>query len=185
MPKSLKRAIKVRLQRPRLDKDEFNHLTDILFELNKENHSKCAKLLGIGITTWKRWETQPPTWPYWNIVLRHVLKSAIPQIAGNRGLTEKHRQKLITALTQLPKDDPLTDYIEDQAYRVAGSVTHLRSLLLAKGMYKDEIFVTAKMGGFSQKTLENAARTLGIVKTQEGFGKHKRSYWRLPNEDDE
>lgn len=180
-----KRQIRITAKTHVLDLEEFNKLTDILFETYKEKHATCARMLGISTRTWRSWETKPPTWPWWNLVLRHLLQISISHIEGNRGFSKEHKDKLRNALGELSHTDPLLDYIEDQSYNIAASVQHLRQLLMKKGRYKDEIFTTAKMGGFSRKTLERASKTLEVVKTQEGYGSHKRSYWRLPNEDDD
>ena len=180
-----RRQIKLRYTVPTLNRKEFYALTDILFETLKENNAACARILGISPITWKKWTSDPPIWPYWNITLRYILKALIPQIEGNRGFSKKHRDRLINAIQQLPKDDILLDYLEEESYTVASSVQHLRNKLIRKGMFKDELFTTANLGGFSHKTIERAAKTLGVVKTQEGYGSEKRSYWRLPNEDDD
>lgn len=180
-----KRQTKLKAKPPKLDLEEFNILTDALFETYKENNAACARMLGISTRTWKKWETDPPTWPYWNLILRHILKISISHLDGHRGTSKVHRDRIINALSRLKHDDPLISDIEERTYDVAASTAHLRQLLIRKGMYKDEIMTTANLGGFSRQMIESASRVLEVVKTQKGFGEHKRSYWRLPNEDDD
>lgn len=164
---------------------EFNALTDVLFELYKENYSACAKLLGISRHTFKRWEKVPPTWPYWNVVLRHVIKHTLAGIIQKRGATAKHKKRILAAFNAIPDSTAFADEINNLAYNNAAAETHLRRLLSPGGMFFDEICKAANSGGFDEKTLRRAARNLQIVKTQEGYGEHKRSFWRLPTEDDE
>lgn len=188
MPKDrIQGQLKITYNKPQpLDQKEFAALADILYEAFKGNNTACATVLGVSVITWKGWLHTPPKWPYWNIILRLVLKDVLTSLAARKGSqTKKHKDRLTSALRQLPHNDPLPNMILETGYDYAASVQHLRQLLIRKGMFKDQIFTTANMGGFSKKSLENASRTLGVIKTQEGFGDHKRSWWRLPNEDDE
>jgi hypothetical protein len=185
MERKRRRQTKIQAFNPKLDIEEFNHLTDLLFEMFKENHAACARALGISRITWKRWEKEPPTWPFWNIVIRHVIKSYLPQLAARRGLTEKHRARIILQLSALRDADELGEEIGTLAYQLSGAEAHLRQLLSRKGMFWHEIRAAANCGGYTSKTLRKAARNLGVVKTQEGYGEEKRSYWRLPDQDDD
>ena len=185
MEKSKRRQIKIKAKAETLDLDEFNALTDLLFEVFKENSAACARVLGISRITWKKWEKEPPTWPHWNVVLRHIIKSYLPALAARRGLTAKHKERIIALLTQVKEGDKLGEEIGTLAYNLAGAEAHLRRLLARKGMYWDEIRGPKNCGGYTWKTLRMAARALGVVKTQEGYGDEKRSYWRLPDQDDD
>lgn len=185
MKKSTRRQTKVPLLTAVLDIDEFNSLTDLLFELMKENHSKCARLLGISRHTWKKWETDPPTWPWWNLVLRVLIKQYITALRGRKGLTQSHRQRVMETLHKIPNSLEFMEEIDTEAYQLAASSDHLRRLLTPGGMWFDDIIKPANSGGFSEQTLRRAARSIGVVKTQEGFGKKKRMRWRLPDQDDD
>src|SRR4051812_47809461 len=91
---------------PPLDLDEFNALTDVLFEALNGNVSACAKLLGISRPTWKRWETDPPEWPWWNLVLRHVIKHTLTGMIGRRrSPSAKHRQHMRDALAKVKNSE--------------------------------------------------------------------------------
>jgi hypothetical protein len=184
MPKDKKR-IKLKQFRPVLNMDEFHALAELLFVALKENNTACAQALGISTKTWLRWNRHPPAWPWWNIVLREAIRQIVSSLEASRASTRKHRNQIIRALTALPSNDTLAEDLGDMAYTRAGAQTHLRNKLLKRGMWKDELFQAANMGGYSPKSLEVAARALEIVKTQEGFGKDKRSFWRLPTEDDD
>lgn len=169
----------------KLDHDEFYALTDLLFEILKEKHSLCARVLGVSTSTWRRWETNPPTMPHWNLVLRHVIKTLLRNlVATKKSTTKKHKRRMTEALALIPHS---TDFEEDVAYAAyddSEATLHLRHLLQGEGMYWDEIRTAGNSGGFSQKTLRTAAARLNVVKTQQGYGDHKRSFWRLPGPDD-
>ncbi len=185
MERPKRRQTKIQKFNPKLDIEEFNQLTDILFELFKENAAGCARALGISRITWKRWEKDPPQWPFWNLVIRHVIKSYLPQLAARRGLTRKHQARIIAQLSALRDGDQLGEEIGTLAYQLSGAEAHLKALLLRKGMFWHEIRTAANCGGYTSQTLRKAARGLGVVKTTEGFGEKKRSYWRLPDQDDD
>lgn len=184
MEKSTRRNIKIKLRKPKLDIDEFNALTDVLFELFKENGSKCAFMLDISRSTWTKWTTNPPRQWWWNLVLRDVIKSAIAGLHGRRGFTARHRRKVMEALSRVPQSEEFLGVIEAETYNVDGAANFIRATLGRKGMFWDELRKPANSGGYNERTLRKAARMIGVVKTQEGFGDDKRSYWRLPNEDD-
>lgn len=171
--------------RPTLDHKEFRQLYEVLIEATKENYSRCGKLLGVTRKTFMAWNTNPPKWPWWNMVLREAIKIMIASTAAKKGMTRKHRSRIIHLLSQIPKSDSFLMDIENMAYEFAGAEAHLRRLLAKRGMFKDEIMTVKNMGGYSSRSLESAARTLSVVKTQEGYGKDKRSYWRLPDQDDD
>jgi hypothetical protein len=183
--RKIRRQTKVKAKEHTLDTDEFNQLTDILFELFKENHSACARVLGVSRLTWRKWEKEPPTWPWWNLVLRHIIKSYLAPLAARRGLTKKHRQVLLDRFNSLTDGSEMLDEIDRLAYDIAGAATHLRRLLSRKGMFWDEIRLPAHCGGYNMKTLRRAAKQIGVIKSSEGYGENKRSYWRLPDQDDE
>jgi hypothetical protein len=185
MERSRRRQTKIQAYAPKLDVEEFNKLTDLLFEVFKENSAACARALGISRVTWKRWEKDPPQWPFWNLVIRHVIKSYLPALASRRGISRQHHQRIIKQLAELRDADSLGEEIGNLAYEAAGAETHLRRLLSRKGMYWHEIRAVANAGGFTSKSLRKAARAIGVVKTQEGYGDRKRSYWRLPDHDDD
>lgn len=185
MEKSQRRRLQINKFQPILDVDEFNKLTDLLFELMKENHSQCAQLCGVNRKTWKTWETKPPTWPWWNMVLRHIIKMVLSSIIAKRGLTKKHKHSIQQRLNLIPDNSDFVEELGALAYSFTGAEAHLRRLLRKGGMYWDDIRLAANCGGYSPKTLRVAARALGIVKSQHGYGNHKRAYWKLPDQDDE
>lgn len=185
MEKSRRRQVKLRPYTLKLDEDEFNSLTDLLFELMKENHSACAKLLGINRVTWRKWEKEAPEWPWWNLVLRHAIKLVLASITARRGLTRSHKRKIQERLNAIPNHSEFEEELGSLAYSWTGCEAHLRAVLAPGGMFWDQIRLPANSGGYSPKTLRVAARSIGVVKTQEGYGENKRSYWRLPDQDDD
>jgi hypothetical protein len=185
MEKSARRQIKLPKFDPKLDVDEFNQLTDILFELMKESGSRCARILGISRSTWRKWTTNPPRQWWWNVVLRTVIKHYITALHARRGLTGKHRRTVMDMLAKIPHSDEFMEELAAMAYDLEGATRFLRDTLAGKGMFWDELRKPANSGGYTQQTLRKAARMIGVVKRSEGFGDEKRSYWRLPNEDDD
>lgn len=182
---SNRRQIKLPKFRPKLDVDEFNKLTDLLFEACKEKHALCAKLLGISVLTWRKWERNPPRWPYWNIILRYVIREYLGAIEARRGLTRQHRLRIKDRLQQIERAEELDEQIVVLAQNLSGAQRHIRLTLGGKGMFWDELRLPANCGGYSPKTLRKAARALDVIMTQEGYGNKKRSYWRLPTEYDD
>lgn len=180
-----RRQIKLPKFRPKLDVDEFNQLTDLLFEMMKEKHAACAKLLGISVLTWRKWEQEPPKWPYWNLVLRHVIREYLGAIEARRGLTRSHRLRIRDRLQHIEHAEELDEEITVLAQKLSGAERHIRLTLGGKGMFFDELRLPAHSGGYSPKTLRKAARALGVIMTQEGYGANKRSYWRMPTEYDD
>jgi hypothetical protein len=88
-------------------------------------------------------------------------------------------------MSRIPQSDEFLDEIASMAYDVHGASQYLRLTLGGKGMFWDELRKPANCGGYSPATLRKAAKMIGVVKRSEGFGEDKRSYWRLPNEDDD
>jgi hypothetical protein len=180
-----RRQVKLPKFRPKLDLDEFNALTDLLFETCKEKHQTCAKLLGISVLTWRKWEQSPPGWPYWNLVLRYVIREYLGAMEARRGLTRSHRLRIRDRLQHIERAEELDGEITAIAQSLSGAQRHIRLTLGGKGMFWDELRLPANCGGYSPRTLRKAARTLEVVMTQEGYGQHKRSYWRMPTEYDD
>lgn len=186
MDKHRRRQRKLQKTTPPCDPKETEALLDLLFEASKENNSFCARLCGVDTRTWKRWTKEPPTEWYWPLVLRHAIKHLLSQmIAQRRATTAKFRRGILEALSKIPQHKDFEVDIAHMAYEARGAELHLRTLLIRGGRWWSEIQLPANNGGYSKQTLQKAARTLGIVKTQEGFGKDKDSFWRLPNEDDD
>jgi hypothetical protein len=88
-------------------------------------------------------------------------------------------------MSRIPEPDDFMHEVEDLAYNIEGAARYLRDTLAGKGMFWDDLRLPANSGGYSAATLRKAARMIGVVKRQEGYGEDKRSYWRLPNEDDD
>lgn len=119
------------------------------------------------------------------MVLRAVIKEQLAAIQSKRGLTRQHRISIRDRLSQIEGHERWAEDISAAAIELSGSERHLRLTLGGNGMFFDDLMKPANSGGYSDKTLRKAARHLGVVKTQEGYGKHKRSFWRLPTEYDE
>lgn len=183
MPKRIQ--IKVSAPTTTLDEKEFYALTDLLYEALKGNQAGCAAALGINVKTWRKWEQTPPEWPWWNLVLRHIIIEVLSQLQSRGGVTRHHRNRILESLSRIKRSDTLIQEAERLSFEYTGSEAHLRKLLSRKGMYWDQIKLPANNGGYTEKTLRVAAKKLGIIKKQKGFGDTKRSYWRLPNEEDE
>lgn len=180
----MEKRVKVKKIKPRLDKDEFFSLTDLLFVTLKENKTLCAKVLGIDTRTWDKWTRKAPKWPWWNVVLREVVKVSITATLSKGGVTKMHKRRMITALARIPQADDMEAVIMDMVYRVTGAESVLRSLLTPGGMYFDEIMIPVNAQGFSPRSFRLAASKLKVVKKQTGAGKTHRSFWRLPEAED-
>lgn len=177
--------IRANVPTPTLNKEEFEALTDLLYEAVKGNRALISRLLGIDKRTWDKWLETPPLWPWWNLILRHVIVEVLAHLRNKKGITAKHRNRVLEALSRIPKSDELIDVAELAAYEYIGAEAHLRRLLTPRGKWWSDIRLAANSNGYTQKTLRIAAKKLGVIKTQEGFGKDKDSYWRLPDQDDD
>lgn len=167
---------------PKLNTDEFMALTDLLYEAVSGNISACCRLLGINRKTWKKWETEPPEWPYWNLVLRFVIKHTLTGMIGrHRSPAAKHRQYIRDALARIPRSDELIEEIEAGAYELSAAETALRKLLARGPMPWHKIRVKLN---FTPRVLRTAAKSLGVTKEQLGYGEDKISVWRLPATED-
>lgn len=177
------RKIQPTYELPVLDQETFHKLCDLLFEALKENNSACARVLGISRKQWSIWNNKPPTWPYWNLILRHVIKEVLSSM-NRKGFEQKYKRRILDALSELPDSHLLEASIATSSYELTGAENHLRRLLLHGGMFRSDIFKTKNLGGYSKSSMLKASKTLGIVTTQSGFGDDKRSFWRLPDADD-
>lgn len=172
------RAKRMKALKP-LDVEEFNALTDLLYEALSGNVTAVTRLLGINRKTWKKWETEPPEWPWWNTILRLAIKHTLTGMIGRRrSPAAKHRQHIREALARIPNSQDLIEEIENGAYELSAAETWLRRSLLRGPRPFDELRVESNM---SPRVLRAAAKSLGIVREQIGYGENKRSLWSLPN----
>lgn len=186
MVKNRRKQTKVRRETPQCNLEECQALLDLLFEATKENNAYCARLCGVDRRTWLKWNTAPPTEWYWPMVLRAAIKHVMSQmIAQRRATTHKFRRRILEAMSRIPKNDDWQEEIAEMAYTAQGAELHLRTLLARRGKFWSEIQLAANNGGYSKAMLRTAARNIGIVKRQEGFGEDKDSFWRLPTEEDD
>lgn len=175
--------VKVKAKHPRLDKEEFTQLYDLLFYAMLENETKMARLLGISKKTARNWFSKPPKNGWWTYILREAIKALLSQ-SRKYGQSLEHRNYVSKLLHQIPEGKRLALHIDHLAYDYAASEVHLKTLLLDGPMDRATIMLPRYSGGYSRRQLELAARALGVVKQQSGFGKDKISQWRLPTEED-
>lgn len=186
MDRKTRRNHKVKKTTPQADPQEVSALLDLLFEANKQNNAHCAKLCAVSTPTWKRWNTEPPTAWYWPMILRAAIRHTLAQmVAQRRASTSKFRNRIKAALNAIPQSKEFELEIAEMAYDAQGAERHLRNLLARAGMWWSDIQLAAHNGAYSKQMLRTAAKNIGVVMKQEGFGKDKDSYWRLPNEDDD
>lgn len=186
MERQLRRNRIQQKQTPQSSIEETAALLDLLFQATSENSTQCSRLLGIARPTWKRWSQHPPTEWYWPLVLRAAIKHTLSQIISQRRATSaKFRSHILESLSKVPHSKDFEVDIANLAYEARGAELHLRTLLVRRGMWWSEIQKTANSGGYSKATLRKAAKSIGVVKRQEGYGDEKDSFWRLPNEDED
>lgn len=186
MDSHTRRQRKLKKITPQADPRETEALLDLLFEANKQNNAHCARLLGISRPTWRRWSHTPPTEWYWPMVLRAAIRHTLSQmISQRRGTTAKFQNRVKAALNAIPQSKDFELEIAEMAYDAQGAESHLRHLLARGGMWWSSIQLSAHNGSYSKQQLRIAAKNIGVVMKQEGYGADKDSYWRLPNEDDD
>jgi hypothetical protein len=73
---------------------------------------------------------------------------------------------------------------DDEGGALSDTSEWLKEILTEEGgqLDKQNIMLLAKGAGFSERTIQRARGRLGIVATMSGFGKSKRSIWKLPIE---
>jgi len=186
MDRKLRRNIRQAESPLTADPAETEALIELLYYATKENGAKCQRLLCISKPTWRKWAKHPPTEWYWPMVLRAAIKHTLSSmIAHRRATSKKFQNYVLTALNKIPQHKDFEEEIANMAYDIRGAQAHLRDLLIKGGKYWSSIRSPAYSAGYSTVTLRKAAKALGVVMTQEGYGADKDSYWRLPNEDDE
>lgn len=178
-----KKQVRAALPEVKLNLHDFRILTDLLFELNNRSNAACARALDISVKVWRRWPHTPPKWPYWNFVLKYIVTEMISTMDAKRNShTAAYKTYAQQQLSSLEEADysAIEQQVDNMTFQIKGAEDHLRNLLVRKGMYFDEIRRAGNSGGYSPRMLFRAAKKLGIKKTTRGFGKDKRSYWRLP-----
>jgi len=177
-PMKIKRRYNQFAALPTLNLEEFEALTDLLYEAVGGNRSAICRILGIDRRTWDKWITEPPTWPWWNVVLRLAIKHMMIGMHGRRGSpAAKHVAYVRDALARIPNNTELVDEITLQAWQFSAAEEHLRKLLAPGPLAWDRIKLVANSGGFTPRQLRLAANSLGIVKDREFGGS---SMWSLP-----
>ncbi len=185
MPR-LQKQIKLRKTTPQANPTETAALLDLLFEANKCNNAHCARLLGVSQPTWKRWTKEPPTEWYWPPVIRLAIKHTLASIvAQRRASSTKFQQDIMQALARIPQSKDFEIEIGNMAYDIRGAELHLRNKLQRGGMWWSDLQRPGHCGGYTKQSLRKAAAALHVVKTQEGFGADKDSFWRLPLEEED
>lgn len=167
---------------PLMDLEDFKFYYKSLYTVFGSQR-KAAHALDVSYSTYLKWEHNPPSWPYWPVVMEHVLRARLRglRISRDESYTSDKYWRITQQLLKHSQHQGLTDAIEDQALEVLGAADHLRRSLSTKGMYWDEINANNRTRGYySARALQKAAKKLGVIKTREGFGPDKRSYWRLP-----
>lgn len=186
MDRHRRRQTKLSKTIPTADPQEVSALLDLLFYATKENNAYCARLCNVNRATWRKWNTQPPTAWYWPHVLRLAIKHTLSSIIAQRRATSiKFQNDVRNQLSKIPHNRDFEAEIANMAYDIRGAEAHLRDLLTPRGRWWSNIKLTANLGGYSKQTIRKAAKKLGVIMTQEGYGDEKDSYWRLPNEDED
>ena len=186
MDKSQRRNLKSRKELPPHDIKETAALIELLFVACKENNAQCSRIMNISRKTWQSWNTKTPQGWYYPMILRFAIKFTLSSmIAQRRTTSRKFQQTVLDKLSKIPNTSELEAEISNMAYEARGAQVHLRDLLSPRGRWWSQIQLPAHCGGYTKATLRIAAKQLGVVKRQEGFGPDKDSYWRLPNEDED
>lgn len=183
---TLNRQVKLTKKKISADLEETEALIELLFEASKCNNAHCARLLNISHRTWKKWTTTPPTEWYWPLVLRQAIKHTLASIVAQRKSSSlKFQRDIMQRLARIPNNKDFEIEIADMAYTIRGAELHLRNKLQRGGMWWSDLQRPGHSGGYTKQSLRKAAAALHVVKTQEGFGRDKDSFWRLPLEEED
>ena len=187
MPKKRDRRLLAKISLPPLDQDLFKELLDILKLTFNGNYSAIARMLDITRQTLVNWEKNPPKGKWWN----HILLEAIKET--RLLLSQSGKKKYRKAAAKIPHRlgllgiNELNSSMEFETIHQSGSVPHLLRVLLHFGgtVRLDTLKKERWSGGYSMRTLRNAAETLQLKRTVEGFGADKEGIWSIPTEDDD
>lgn len=177
-----KKTLDVEEFKPKLNIEEFKALYKLLLTASNDNDSACARMLTINVQTWRKWYSHPPTMAHWPLILRHVIIQLLGSMKGRRfSRTNIDWTRIHDQLAKIPHHDQIELAMLEHFRTTQSAEDHLRRLLMGKnGMFWDIIQKAANAGGHSPRALQRASRALGIIKTVQGFGEDRRSYWRLP-----
>lgn len=186
MDSKARRNRRIKKSTPQADPEETEALLDLLWTANKQNSAHCCRLLDISYPTWKRWSKDPPTAWFWPHVIRLAIKHTLAQmVSQRRATTAIFRNRIRASLNAIPQSKEFELEIAEMAYDAQGAELHLRTALASGGKWWSTLQLSANNGGYSKVMLRRAAKNIGVVMKQEGYGADKDSYWRLPNEDDD
>lgn len=169
---------------PPLDQDRFKALLDILKLSFNGNYSAIARLLDISTITLKRWETNPPKGKWWN----HILFEAIKET--RKLMAQSSKKKYRKAAARIPHRlallgiNELNESLEYQVAHQSDAIPHLlRVLMHFDGKVSlDTLRKERWSGGYSPRTLRNAAHTLQLKQTSRGFGQDKEAFWEISDD---
>lgn len=159
----------------------FHQLRTILHGLLGKSDTACAKAMGISRQTWKSWYDNPPSNPWMTHSLYWCCYIHMHQYHGKKGSKRwEQRARMARMMQEMHKyfEERIPAIEQIQAYD--GCEKHLAQLLHKRGMYWHDIRKPANAGGYSPRMLQIAAKRLGVVMTQKGFGEDNESWWEWP-----
>lgn len=166
-----------------LDPDLFQELLHILHRILFDgNWSATARALGVSKPTALRWVNNPPTAPWWNLVLRTIIRDLTRQMRLSPH--KKHTQRAgdaIKRLQQLPHVEIDVEDFEDPSDAARDILTTV-NLAPGQELTADQI---RQRTGRSKREIRTAAARLCLHRTTTGFGADKETYYSIPRGDEE
>ena len=166
---------------PPLDEDLFEELFHILHSvLLNSNWAATSRTLGVSRATAMKWVNSPPKNPWWNFVLRHVIRELTRQLRMSHIKAHRKRARLaLHRLQELPavSGEPVeVDWDPDES---------VQEVLIALNEAPGQTLTTAELKRITSLTarqIRAAAIRLCLVREVEGFGEDKVAYYSIPRD---
>ena len=165
-----------------LDEDLYFELFDILHDgIFRGNYNATARCLSVSRPTAMKMAHTAPRQHYWNGVLRQTIQELLQNMATSRH--KRIRERVLEVKSRLNRSSKafaLAEYIQWNENNNSGAVLHLAKLIRRRPLGEistRELRLPANSGGYSMRTLRQAADILMLRKETRGFGEDKETWY--------
>ncbi len=179
---------------PPLDTEIFNELFYTFIAVGlRENFSQANRMLGMSHRTIKRLylqiEAKDPDIKYppgiwWNTVLVHLIKQLIPILGAHGKKSYRARATMLRAALKNTGYHREVDFADMQQEFTASAKQLIAIELLASPGCELSLHDLKQRTTMPARTIRAAAKDMGLIREQEGFGADKQSYYRFARQED-